>query len=68
MEIGWYLRFAKSDRIELTADPGAVPQIFYVLDIHPEWDVDIENVEDHVVAHYRRKEPVWSRAEAAGQE
>ncbi|GAB7023258.1 hypothetical protein [Salidesulfovibrio brasiliensis] len=65
MEIGWYLRFAKTDVVEMKADPGAVPQLFFALDIHRDWDMDTRDEEDYVVAVYKRKEPVWSKRKEA---
>lgn len=68
MEIGWYLRFAKSDTVAMKADATARAQIEYALTIHSDWRVDIREEADHIVAVYTRKEPVWSKRKATGSQ
>lgn len=59
MEVGWYLRFGKSDRIEAQVSIKAAPQVRHLEHIFPDWDFSYEERDDHVLAVMDRKKPVY---------
>lgn len=57
MEVGWYLRFARTDRIEaLVSIKGAV-QVRHQKKIFPDWEFLIEELDDHARVVMNRKKP-----------
>jgi len=59
MEVGWYLRFGKSDRIEAQVAVKAAPQVQHQEHIFPDWRFSYEEHKDYVLAIIERKEPVY---------
>jgi len=64
LEVGWYLRFAKSDRIEaLVSIKGAV-QVRHEGHIFPDWAFEFEERDDHVKAIMTRLKPLFEEESA----
>lgn len=59
MEVGWYLRFARSDRIEAAIATKAVDQVRHEGYIFTDWGFDFEDKGDHVLAIMTRKKPLY---------
>ncbi|HAS89783.1 MAG TPA: hypothetical protein DCS48_10830 [Desulfovibrio sp.] len=57
MEVGWYLRFARTEEITALVDKGTEDQLHHQLEILPEWTIEIFAEEDHIRAVFRSKEP-----------
>jgi len=60
MEVGWYLRLGKSDRIEATVSLKGADQVRHQKHIFPDWDFEFHEHEDHVLAIMNRKKPIFS--------
>lgn len=58
-EVSWYLRHSKTDRIEIKASPAAFPAAYSAMDMHPEWAIDSEDVDDYVLFTFTRKKPLY---------
>ena len=54
MEIGWYLRFARQDRIEALVDESALAQIRNHYSPDMGWTLETEVQEEGVVARFDR--------------
>ncbi|WP_419785089.1 hypothetical protein [Pseudodesulfovibrio sp.] len=63
MEVGWYLRLGKTDRIEALVSLKGEPQVLHESYIFPDWAFEFENRGDHVRAVMTRKEPLFDREE-----
>lgn len=63
MEVGWYLRFAKTDRIEATVSLKGVPQVRHAMYIHTDWELEVEEHDDHAVTRFTRKKPRFDTGE-----
>ncbi|AMK10822.1 hypothetical protein [Pseudodesulfovibrio indicus] len=61
LEVGWYLRFAKADRIEALVSLKGAPQVRHEAHIFPDWDFEITEFEDHARAVMTRREPLWNK-------
>ncbi|WP_319780832.1 hypothetical protein [Maridesulfovibrio sp.] len=57
LEVGWYLRFARTEKITALVDKGTEDQLRHQLEILPEWDLEIFEEEDHVRAVFHCKVP-----------
>lgn len=61
MEVGWYLRLGKTDRIEALVSPKGEPQVLHESYIFPDWSFEFEDRGDHVLAVMTRKQPLFDR-------
>ncbi|QJB57001.1 hypothetical protein [Pseudodesulfovibrio sp. zrk46] len=61
LEVGWYLRFAKSDTIEALVSTKAADQVRHEEHIFPDWNFEFEDREDHVAARMTRKKPLYDK-------
>lgn len=61
LEVGWYLRFARTDRIEALVSLKGVPQVRHETHIFPDWAFEIEEFEDHARAVMTRKQPLYDK-------
>lgn len=61
LEVGWYLRFAKTDRIEALVSLKGAPQVRHEAHIFPDWDFEVTEFEDHARAVMTRKTPLWDK-------
>lgn len=59
LEVGWYLRLGKSDRIEATVSLKGADQVRHQEYIFPDWDFEFRERDDHVVVVMRRKRPLF---------
>ena len=59
LEVGWYLRFARTDRIEALVATKAAEQVRHEKHIFPDWEFAIEEFEDHARAVMTRKKPLY---------
>lgn len=59
MEVGWYLRLGKSDRIEATVSLQGADQVRHQEHIFPDWRFEFEEHDDHVLATMIRKKPLF---------
>lgn len=57
LEVGWYLRFARTEIITALVDKGTEDQLRHQLEILPEWDLELFEEEDHVRAVFHSKIP-----------
>jgi len=64
LEVGWYLRLAKADRIEALVSPSGADQVRNAMYIHTDWVLETEEVGDHVRALMTRKKPRYDKEEA----
>jgi len=60
MEVGWYLRLGRSDRIEAQISTSGTDQIRHQAHIFPDWDFEFQDKGDHVLAIMNRKKPLFS--------
>jgi hypothetical protein len=63
MEVGWYLRFAKTDRVEALVSLKGEPQVRHEQYVFPDWAFAFEDREDHVLCVMTRKKPVYDKPE-----
>ena len=61
MEIGWYLRFAKSDTIEALVSIKGADQVRHEEYLFRDWNFEFEEYTDHVVARMTRKKPLYAK-------
>ncbi|BCS88201.1 hypothetical protein [Pseudodesulfovibrio sediminis] len=61
MEVGWYLRFARTDRIEALVSIKAGAQVRHEVHTFPDWHFEFEEHDDHVRAIMTRKQPVYDK-------
>jgi len=61
MEVGWYLRFAKTDRVEAQIALKAVDQVLHARHIHSDWCFDIKDYVDHALAVMTRIKPLFDK-------
>ena len=61
LEVGWYLRFAKADRVKALISLAGADQVRHAMYIHTDWDLEIEELEEHAVAHMTRKKPRYDK-------
>jgi len=61
MEVGWYLRFAKADRVEALVSLTAADQVRHAMYIHTDWNLEIDEFEDHAKARMTRKKPLFDK-------
>jgi hypothetical protein len=61
LEVGWYLRFARADRIEALVSLKGVAQVRHEEHVFPDWTFEIEEFEDHARAVMTRKKPVYDK-------
>jgi len=54
LEVGWYLRFARSDKIEALVQDRAVDQIRAHLAPDMGWDMAVEQRQGHSLVHLTR--------------
>lgn len=64
MEVGWYLRFAKTDRIEALVSIKGADQVRHEGHIFPDWSFDFEEHDDHVKAVMTRVKPLFDKEQA----
>lgn len=60
MEVGWYLRFAKTDTVEAIVTVKTAAQVRHQAHIFPDWSFDFVEKEDHVLARMTRLKPLYS--------
>lgn len=63
MEVGWYLRFAKTDQVEVLVSLKGEAQVRHEVHIFPDWSFEFENRDDHVLAVMTRKKPIFQDME-----
>jgi hypothetical protein len=61
LEVGWYLRFARTDRVEALVSLKGAPQVRHQEHIFPDWSFEIKELEDHALAVMTRKQPVYDK-------
>jgi hypothetical protein len=61
LEVGWYLRFAKADRVEAQVSLKATAQVRHEEHIFPDWAFDFKEFDDHVLAVMTRREPRYDK-------
>ncbi|MEZ7197961.1 hypothetical protein [Pseudodesulfovibrio karagichevae] len=61
LEVGWYLRFAKTDRVEALVSLKGAAQVRHQEHIFPDWAFEFKEFEDHVRAVMTRKQPVYDK-------
>ncbi len=61
MEVGWYLRFAKTDKVEAQVSLKGVDQVRHAMYIHTDWNLEVEEFEDHAVTRFTRKKPRFDK-------
>ncbi len=59
MEIGWYLRFAKTDTIEAQISVKSVDQLRHESHIFPDWNFEFDGQDGYVLARMTRKKPLY---------
>ncbi|MFH1913292.1 MAG: hypothetical protein ABIK45_03340 [Pseudomonadota bacterium] len=60
LEVGWYLRFARTDRVEALVAPKGVAQVRHEMHSHPGWSLEVEERGDHALTRMTRVTPVYS--------
>jgi len=63
MEVGWYLRFAKADRVEALVSLKGVAQVRHAMYIHTDWSLEVEEYDDHALTSFTRKKPLFDTKE-----
>ena len=63
MEVGWYLRLGKSDRIEAQVSIQGAEQVQHQAYIFRDWDFNFHDRGDHVLAIMTRKKPLFADKE-----
>jgi hypothetical protein len=61
LEVGWYLRFARTDRVEALVSLKGAAQVRHQAHIFPDWDFALEELDDHARAVMTRKQPVYDK-------
>jgi hypothetical protein len=61
LEVGWYLRFARTDRVEALVSLKGAAQVKHQGHIFPDWAFEIEEFEDHALAVMTRRQPVYDK-------
>jgi len=61
LEVGWYLRLAKTDRIEALVSPKGEPQVRHESHIFPDWTFTFESIDDYVLAVMTRNTPLFDK-------
>ena len=61
LEVGWYLRLGRSDRIEALVSLKGEAQVLNESYVFPDWTFTFENRGDHVLAVMTRNQPVYDR-------
>ncbi len=61
MEVGWYLRFARTDRIVALVSARAADQVRHEAHVFPDWEFAVEDRGDHARAVMTRREPVYDK-------
>jgi hypothetical protein len=59
MEVGWYLRFARTDRVEALVAPKGVAQVRHEMHCHPDWSLEVDDREDHAMTVMTRIKPLY---------
>ena len=54
MEVGWYLRFSTTGKVEVLADHKALPQLEGQLHVLPEWRMAVSDQGTHIRATFTR--------------
>ncbi len=65
MEVGWYLRFAKTDRVEVQVSLKGEAQVSHEQHIFKDWSFEFQNHGDHVLAIMTRMKPLYEDKEEA---
>lgn len=65
MEVGWYLRFGKTDKVEVLVSLKGEAQVSHEQHIFRDWSFDFENRGDHVLAILTRMKPLYEDKETA---
>lgn len=60
MEVGWYLRLGKTDRVEALVSAQGADQVRHQRHISTDWDFRFEECGDHVRAIMTRKKPLFN--------
>lgn len=63
MEVSWYLRFARTDKVEIAASRDSEGSVHHAMTMHPDWTIASEDREDHLLFTFERREPVYSKKE-----
>jgi len=61
MEVGWYLRFARSDRVEALVTAKTAPQVQHQEHIFPDWAFAYREDGDDTLAIITRRKPVYDK-------
>ena len=61
LEVGWYLRLAKTDRIEALVSAKGAEQVRHEAHIFKDWDFALEDADDHVRAVMTRRKPLFDK-------
>ncbi|CCH48535.1 hypothetical protein [Pseudodesulfovibrio piezophilus] len=65
MEVGWYLRFSKTDRVEAMVTAKTAPQVRHEAHIFRDWIFEFQDKEDHVLARMTRRKPLYKDEDSA---
>lgn len=55
LEVGWYLRFPRGDRIEALVDASTVAQLEHQLYTVSGWEMTVEELGEHARAVFTKK-------------
>jgi len=61
LEVGWYLRFARTDRVEALVSAKGAAQVRHEEHVFPDWAFVIEDLGDHARAVMTRRKPVYDK-------
>lgn len=61
LEVGWYLRFAKADRVEAKLSPTGIESVKHAMHMHNDWELETETKDGYVMARITRKKPLFDK-------
>ena len=64
LEVGWYLRFAKSDTVIALVSRQGADSVRHAMHMHNDWTLVTEDKEDHILAHITRNKPLFDKDES----
>lgn len=63
LEVGWYLRLGKTDKVEALVSRQGADQVRHQEHISTDWAFAFEDKDDHVLAVMTRKKPLFADTE-----
>ena len=57
LEVSWYLRFARTDVVEVLVSKDSAPQLDHVLIMEPQWKGESREQDGALLFTYTRKKP-----------